>query len=107
LSGTVVILITTSSIDESREIGNTLLEEKLIACVNIIPQVESIFFWQDKVCNEKEALMIIKTQKKLIDKVIKRVKSLHSYTVPEVIALPIIKGSKDYIKWVKEATKGH
>jgi periplasmic divalent cation tolerance protein len=64
LSGTVVILITTSSIDESREIGNTLLEEKLIACVNIIPQVESIFFWQDKVCNVKEALMIIKTQKK-------------------------------------------
>ena len=63
MSGTVVILITASSIDESREIGKTLLEEKLIACVNIIPQVESIFFWQDKVCNEKEALMIIKTQK--------------------------------------------
>ncbi|MBI5180654.1 MAG: divalent-cation tolerance protein CutA [Nitrospirae bacterium] len=107
MSDAVVILVTTPSIDDARKIGNTLVEEKLIACANIIPQVESIFYWQDKVRNEKEALMIIKTQKKLIDKVIKRVKSLHSYTVPEIIALPIIKGSKDYIKWVKEATKGH
>ena len=107
MSDTVVIFVTTSSIDEARKIGNTLVEEKLIACANIISQVESIFYWQDKVCNEKEALMIIKTQKKLIDKIIKRVKSLHSYTVPEVIALPIIEGSKDYIKWVKEVTKGH
>lgn len=107
MSETVVIFVTTSSIDEARKIGNTLVEEKLIACANIISQVESIFYWQDKVCNEKEALMIIKTQKKLIDKIIKRVKSLHSYTVPEVIALPIIEGSKDYIKWVKEVTKGH
>ncbi len=107
MSDTVVILVTTPSIDEARKIGNALVEEKLIACANIIPQVESIFYWQDKVCNEKEALMVIKTRKKLIEKIIKRVKALHSYTVPEVIALPIIKGSKDYIKWVKEVTKGH
>ncbi len=107
MSDIVVILVTTPSIDEARKIGNALVEEKLIACANIIPQVESIFYWQDKVCNEKEVLMIIKTRKKLIDKIIKRVKSLHSYTVPEVVALPIIKGSKDYIKWVKEVTKGH
>jgi len=107
LSDAVVILVTTPTIDEARKIGNALVEEKLIACANIIPQVESIFYWQDKVCNEKEALMVIKTKKKLIEKIIKRVKALHSYTVPEVIALPIIKGSKDYIKWVKEVTKGH
>lgn len=107
MSDTVVILVTAPSIDEARKIGNALVEERLIACANIIPQVESIFYWQDKVCNEKEALMVIKTRKKLIEKIIKRVKALHSYTVPEVIALPIIKGSKDYIKWVKEVTKGH
>ena len=107
MSDAVVILVTTPTIDEARKIGNALVEEKLIACANIIPQVESIFYWQDKVCNEKEALMVIKTKKKLIEKIIKRVKALHSYTVPEVIALPIIKGSKDYIKWVKEVTKGH
>ena len=107
MSDAVVILVTTPTIDEARKIGNALVEEKLIACANIIPQVESIFYWQDKVCNEKEALMVIKTRKKLIEKIIKRVKALHSYTVPEVIALPIIKGSKDYIKWVKEVTKGH
>ncbi len=107
MSDAVVILVTTPTIDEARKIGNALVEEKLIACANIIPQVESIFYWQDKVCNEKEALMVIKTRKKLIEKIIKRVKALHSYSVPEVIALPIIEGSKDYIKWVKEVTKGH
>lgn len=100
----VVIFITTSTIDEARKIGNALLEERLIACVNIIPQVESIFFWQEKVCNEKEALMIIKTRRTLIDDVIKRVKAIHSYAVPEIIALPIISGSEDYLKWVGDVT---
>ena len=101
----VVILITASSIDEARKIGNTLMEERLIACVNIIPQVESIFYWQEKVCNEKEALMIIKTRKSLIADIIKKVKSIHSYSVPEIIALPIISGSEDYLKWVGDVTK--
>lgn len=103
---TVVVFVTTSSIDEARKIGNTLVQERLIACVNIIPQVESIFYWQEKVCNEKEALMIIKTRKSLIDDIIKRVKSIHSYSVPEIIALPIINGSEDYLKWVGDVTKG-
>ncbi len=102
----VVIFITASSIDEAKKIGNTLMEERLIACVNIIPQVESIFYWQEKVCNEKEALMIIKTRKSLIADIIKKVKSIHSYSVPEIIALPIISGSEDYLKWVGDVTKG-
>ena len=102
----VVILITASSIDEAKKIGNALMEERLIACVNIIPQVESIFYWQEKVCNEKEALMIIKTRKSLIADIIKKVKSIHSYSVPEIIALPIISGSEDYLKWVGDVTKG-
>ncbi|MBI3353409.1 MAG: divalent-cation tolerance protein CutA [Nitrospirae bacterium] len=101
----VVIFITASSIDEARKIGNTLMEERLIACVNIIPQVESIFYWQEKVCNEKEALMIIKTRKSLINDIIKKVKSIHSYSVPEIIALPIISGSEDYLKWVWDVTR--
>lgn len=101
----VVIFITASSIDEARKIGNTLMEERLIACVNIIPQVESIFYWQEKVCNEKEALMIIKTRKSLINDIIKKVKSIHSYSVPEIIALPIISGSEDYLKWVLDVTR--
>lgn len=101
----VVIFVTASTIDEARKIGKTLVEERLIACVNILPQVESLFYWQEKICNEKEALMIIKTKKPLIDDIIKRVKSIHSYSVPEIIALPIISGSEDYIKWVKDATR--
>ncbi|MBI5182560.1 MAG: divalent-cation tolerance protein CutA [Nitrospirae bacterium] len=102
---TVVIFVTTGTIDEARKIGKTLVEERLIACVNIIPLIESIFYWQEKVCNEKEALMIIKTRKPLIDDIIKRVISIHSYSVPEIIALPIISGSEDYIKWVKDVTR--
>lgn len=102
---TVVVFVTASSIDEARKIGNTLVQERLIACVNIIPQVESIFYWQEKVCNEKEVLMIIKTRKSLINNIIKRVKSIHSYSVPEIIALPIISGSEDYLKWVGDVTR--
>jgi periplasmic divalent cation tolerance protein len=101
----VVVFVTTSTIDEARKIGKTLVEERLIACVNILPQVESLFYWQEKICNEKEALMIIKTKKPLIDDIIKRVKSIHSYSIPEIIALPIISGSEDYIKWIKDATR--
>lgn len=106
----IVIFITTSSLEEAEKIGKKLVEERLIACVNIVPHVKSIFTWKEKVCQEAESLMVIKTKEDLFDDVLKKVKTLHSYTVPEVIALPIIKGSEDYLKWVGEVTfakEGH
>ncbi len=101
----VVIFVTTSSSAEAEKIGRALVEEKLVACVNIIPQVRSIYRWQGKICDEPEALMVLKTRSGQIQKIIKRVRSLHSYTVPEIIVLPILAGSKDYLRWIYEVTR--
>ncbi len=101
----IVVLITAPSLREARAIGRKLVEEKLAACANIIPQVASIFSWQGKICRERESLMILKTQQSSFDRLVTRVKSLHSYSVPEVIALPIILGSKDYLRWIRNSTR--
>jgi len=100
----IVILITAPSVEEGQKIAHTLVGEHLIACVNIVSSIQSIFYWQGKVCDEKEVLLIGKTRASLFEKVSQRVKGLHSYTVPEVIALPMIKGSKDYLRWICETT---
>ncbi|MBI3609795.1 MAG: divalent-cation tolerance protein CutA [Nitrospirae bacterium] len=101
----IVVLITTPSSREARTIGRRLVEEKLAACANIIPQVESLFYWQGKICRERESLMVLKTRQSSFDRLVKRVKSLHSYSVPEIIALPIIRGSKDYLRWIRKTTR--
>ena len=101
----VVIFVTASSSAEAGKIGRTLVEEKLVACANIVPQVRSIYRWQGKICDEPEALMVLKTRSGQIQKIIKRVRSLHSYTVPEIIVLPISAGSKDYLRWIHEVTR--
>lgn len=101
----IVVLVTAKNLREARKIAGRLVEEKLAACVNVIPRVESVFFWKGKICKENEALMIIKTRRAIFTRLERRVKKLHSYTVPEVIALPIEKGSKEYLSWVRECTK--
>lgn len=96
----IVIFITTGSIKEAQHIGKKLVESKLAACVNIVPSVESLFHWKGELCEEEETLMILKSVRKNLDEIITNVKSLHSYDVPEVIALPIIGGSEEYLNWV-------
>ncbi|MFN3787281.1 MAG: divalent-cation tolerance protein CutA [Sulfurihydrogenibium azorense] len=100
--GYIVVLITTSSFEEAKKIANYLVENKLAACVNIIEKVNSIFFWKGNIENYDESLMIVKTKKDLFEKLKEEVKKLHSYTVPEIIALPIIDGSEDYLNWIEE-----
>ncbi len=101
----IVIYITTGSINEAKKIGRALVEEKLVACSNIISPIRSIYSWQGKICDDKEALMILKTKKNLFRQIIKRVEELHSYDVPEIIAIPIIDGSIKYLSWINEETK--
>lgn len=101
----IVIYITTGSISEAKKIGRTLVEEKLVACSNIISPIRSIYSWQGKICDDKEVLMVLKTKKKLFKQIAKRVEELHSYDVPEIIAIPIIEGSSKYISWINEETK--
>ncbi len=100
-----VVLITASSQEEARKIGRTMVEERLFACANIISPIQSIFHWEGKVNDEKEVLLIAKTKTGLSDEVEKRVKELHSYTVPEILFLPVLRGSKDYLNWVDAETR--
>ena len=99
-----IVYITTKDEDEARKIGRTLVEERLAACVNIHP-IESIYRWEGNVEEETEVAMLVKTKTGLIDEVIQRVKELHSYEVPCIVALPIEKGYPDYLKWIEESTR--
>ncbi len=105
MSNYIVVYITTGSVSEAKKIGSTLVEEKLVACSNIISPIRSIYSWKGKICDDKEALMILKTKKKLFKQIVKRVEKLHSYEVPEIIAIPIIEGSSKYLSWLKAETK--
>jgi len=106
VAGEIIVLVTASSEAEAVKISNALVEEHLAACVNIVPGIRSLFFWKGKTQDEKETLLIVKSRQPLLDRLITRVKSVHSYTVPEIIALPVIGGSGDYLAWLKETTKG-
>jgi periplasmic divalent cation tolerance protein len=102
--GHIVVLSTTSSVDEAARVGKTVVEEGLAACVNIIQGVRSIYVWKDKLCDEHEALSVYKTKTELFERLEARIKELHSYDVPEVIALTIDKGSREYLGWIDSVT---
>jgi periplasmic divalent cation tolerance protein len=104
-TGKVVILVTTGTEAEARKIAELLLSKRKAACVNIVPRVDSSFWWQGKLGSARESLLIIKTRASLLPEIIEMVKSVHSYEVPEIIALPIIGGSEDYLKWIDDEVK--
>jgi periplasmic divalent cation tolerance protein len=101
----IVVLITASNKDEAAMIGATLVNERLAACVNIVPEIRALFFWEGKTQDAQETLLIVKSRLPLMEKIVSRVKALHSYSVPEVIALPIVAGSADYLGWLRESTR--
>jgi periplasmic divalent cation tolerance protein len=101
----IVVLVTCSSEEEGLKIANALVEEHLAACVNLVYPIRSIYRWEGKICDEKEWLLIIKTQKERFEELEKKVKSLHSYSVPEIISLPILEGSSSYLDWLLEMTQ--
>jgi periplasmic divalent cation tolerance protein len=94
--------MTAGNKQEAAKIVHTLLEEKLIACGNIIENVSSMFWWQNKIEEEKEVLVVMKSQQSLFKQLSKRIEELHSYDVPEILALPIVDGSQAYLNWMKE-----
>ena len=101
----VVVLVTCPGRDVAERIAKALLEARLAACVNITSELKSFFWWEGKVEEASEVLMFIKTRAELLDELIDKVKELHPYEVPEVIALPVTAGSSNYLAWVKEETK--
>jgi periplasmic divalent cation tolerance protein len=102
----LVVFITTSSYDEARKIADALVVQKKAACVNIVPRVNSLFRWKGKIEEAEESLMVVKTRAELFPDVVSTVKAIHSYEVPEIIALPIVEGNADYLAWLKEETEG-
>ena len=100
----VLIFITVSTNEEAKKIANRLLDQKKAACVNIISKIDSYFWWQNKKESAKEVLLIVKSTASLLSDVIRLVKELHTYELPEIIAIPIVGGNQDYLNWIKEVT---
>ncbi|MGB9714767.1 MAG: divalent-cation tolerance protein CutA [Candidatus Bathyarchaeales archaeon] len=101
----IVVLVTTSSKEEAEKIANCLLNERLIACANIVGPVHSLFWWTGKIERAEEYVLLMKSHESLFDKLSERIKALHSYDVPEIVALPIVKGYKAYVEWLDSCLK--
>jgi len=98
-----VMLTTTPTREEAQKLARLLIEEKLAACVQLLP-IESFYVWQGQAQNEAEVLLLIKTRSALFEKAAARIKAVHSYTVPEIVALPFTSGFAGYLDWIGEAT---
>jgi periplasmic divalent cation tolerance protein len=101
----ILVLITVPSVQVGRQIAQRLLEERLAACVNIVPGVESLYLWQEAIHDDQEALLIVKSRADLFEtRLAPVVSSLHPYQVPEIIALPLQTGLQSYLDWIDEVT---
>lgn len=100
----LVVLVTASSREEAAKIGQTVVKEKLAACVSIVPAVTSIFRWQGKIQRSREVLLLVKTTEHRYAALVQLIRSMHSYKVPEIIALKVKKGLSQYIAWVEQET---
>jgi periplasmic divalent cation tolerance protein len=98
----VVIFVTVPNKDVGVELARYLVSNRLVACVNVVDGLRSIYYWEGRVEEDNEALLIIKSRRDRLDDIIKAVREKHPYKVPEIIALPIIDGLKDYLAWIDE-----
>jgi len=105
MTDATVVFTTCAFEEEALRIARALVEERLAGCVNIVSPVRSIYRWKDEICDEKEWLLIIKTGRERFEELERKIKSLHSYSVPEIICLPIIEGSFDYLEWLEGMTR--
>ena len=101
----IVVFITTATAEEAQRIANILVSSRKAACVNIVPQVHSRFWWQGKIDSADEALLVVKTKAARLDELIGLVKENHSYEIPEIVALPIVGGNPDYLQWLDDETE--
>lgn len=104
MSNARIVLTTAGSPEEARKIAHAMVERRLAACVNIVPQIESVYRWQGKVESATEWLLVIKTQAELFERVRDAIKELHSYEVPECIMLEVAAASKEYLDWIATNT---
>jgi len=105
MSRALLVFVTTPDLEQAQQIAGTLVSEQLAACVNIVGAIESIYRWKGEVTRDNEALMIIKTTDERYAALETRVKQLHSYETPEVIAVSIEQGSPEYLDWLRESVQ--
>ena len=103
MTDTLVVLVTAPGAEEAARLARTLVEEKLVACGNVVPGVRSIYRWEGKVCDEQEALLVLKAPARRFPELRDRILALHPYQVPEVVALRIEDGSEKYIDWIVQS----
>ncbi len=106
MSEAIAVFITAGSEEEAARIAGALVGESLAGCVNIIRGIRSIYSWQGRIEDETESLLVVKTRRDLFEDICRRVRQLHSYQVPEVIALPVTAGLPEYISWLEDVTRG-
>lgn len=99
----VVVFVTAGSAEEGRRIGRALVEQELAACVNVTSPIRSLYHWKGQIADDEEVLLVIKTSRALFDRLRREVEKLHSYQVPEVLCLPVIDGSPNYLNWLAES----
>ena len=99
-----IVYITAKDKEEARKIGRELVETRLAACVNIIDNMNSMYWWEGEIQDDNEAVLIAKTKESLVPELIKKVKSLHSYSCPCIVSLPILDGNKEYLDWLEKET---
>lgn len=102
----LVVLITAGSQEEAEQIAQALVAEMLAACANIIPGVTSVYRWEGEVQRDQEWLLVVKSRREVLSDLIRRVQKLHSYDVPEIIALPLVDGSPAYLRWIDGEVHG-
>jgi len=100
----IVVFCTTPDVQIAEDIARTIVEEGFAACVNIVSSVRSFYTWEGKLQEDTEALMVIKTKRKLFQSLERRIKDLHPYSVPEIISIQIEEGSKEYLDWINSVT---
>lgn len=101
----MIVYVTSGDLAESENIARSLVEKRLAACVNLVPQVRSFYRWEGRIQEDPEYLMVIKTSRSLFPAVRTEVERIHSYHVPEVICVPILEGSENYMTWLGECLR--
>ncbi|KAK8947108.1 hypothetical protein KSP39_PZI006397 [Platanthera zijinensis] len=101
----IVVYVTVPNREAGKKLAESIINEKLAACVNIVPGIQSVYWWEGKVQSDSEELLIIKTRESLLNPLTEHVKANHEYEVPEVIALPINGGNDEYLEWIKNSTR--
>lgn len=101
----VLIYITAASMDEAKSIGRELVSNRLAACANIIGHMESLYWWNGEIHDEREAVLIAKTKESLVPELITKVKSMHRYECPCIVSLPITDGNPDFLEWIAQETR--